>query len=252
MKIIIREDVYQEIDYYVQKSHIEISGLGRMIKRKDGAYEVIKVYLLDQENSAASTDLDADAVAKLMFETREDEGMLNFWWHSHVNMIVYMSPTDTATMKQFGDNGFLVGTVFNKKRELFSAYYQGETEILPSLYIDKVETTIEKTVDPEREKDWEANYDAKAKVKARKPLCQGGKKTPAHPYGTEDYYINLMDKTLTVDRQYRLETACAEYDDVTYMELTYKRTWDIFLKHKSCIEAVEKAAVRRTLRRAKK
>lgn len=166
MRIIIRPEVYTQIDYYVQNSDIEVSGLGRIKKHDDGTLEVVKVYLVEQENSAATTDLDGNAVASLMYQTREDEGMLNFWWHSHVNMDVFWSGTDMDTIHQIGANGFVLATVFNKKREMRSAYYQGPMhEHFPPVFVDEIPTTIMQLPTAEQEKAWAKELKEKAKPK---------------------------------------------------------------------------------------
>ena len=94
VSITIPPEIHAEIMYYVNKSNVEISGLGRIVRDSNGNMVVNKIYLIEQENSAASTDLSEEAVSKLLFESRKDEGALNFWWHSHVNMDVFWSGTD--------------------------------------------------------------------------------------------------------------------------------------------------------------
>lgn len=165
MKVIIPRHIHDEIMFYVDKSPIEISGLGRVKKHPNGDMEVVKVYLLEQENTGASTDIDAEAVAKLMFESRKDKGDLNFWWHSHVNMGVFWSGTDMATIQEFGKNGYLLSTVFNKKRQMRSSYFQGGTDFLPQLFIDELETTISSQLPKKVTNKWEKEYSAKAKPK---------------------------------------------------------------------------------------
>jgi hypothetical protein len=145
MKVLLTKNVYQEIMFYVDKSHVEISGVGRVKRTADGDMLVTKVYLLNQINSSAATDIDQEALAKLMFESREDQekfGDLNFWWHSHVNMGVFWSGTDMSTIKQFGKNGYLLSTVFNKKAEMRSSYYQGDDGFKPSIFADELKTEI--------------------------------------------------------------------------------------------------------------
>lgn len=70
--------------------------------------------------------MDAASIAKAMYETRDDEGMFNFWWHSHVNMGVFWSGTDMDTIRQIGSQGFVVATVFNKKNEMLDAKKWGK------------------------------------------------------------------------------------------------------------------------------
>lgn len=169
MKVYILPECKAEIMHYVDKATGEVSGLGRVQKTTNGDLMVTKVYLLDQENTGSSTDLDEDAVAKLMYESREDEGDLNFWWHSHVNMGVFWSGTDMETIRQFGKNGYLLSTVFNKKNEHRTSYFQGGNDFLPELFVDNIPTNFSYLPSEEQYDEWEANFKAKCK---RKPIVQ--------------------------------------------------------------------------------
>lgn len=129
----------EKIRYWVDKCPVEISGLGKVSKLKDGELYVSKVYLLEQESTSADTELDDSAVAKLLYETRNDEGELMFWWHSHHDMGVFWSGTDMAAIEQLGKNGMVVATVFNKKRESRTAIYAKGQGMIPDLFVDELE-----------------------------------------------------------------------------------------------------------------
>lgn len=143
-KIIIRQDVYDEIMYYVKNSTIEVSGMGKVITNPDGTIEVVSAYLPKQEGSAAETDLDDDTIASLMYESRNDEGELLWWWHSHVKMKVFMSSTDETTIEQLGKRGCMYATVFNHSAEMYSAYYQGGNGAMPPVYLTDLSTEVDK------------------------------------------------------------------------------------------------------------
>lgn len=193
INVLIRPECQAEIDYYVQESDIEVSGLGRVVKHDDGTLEVVKVYLLEQSNSAATTDIDPSAVADLLYQTREDEGDLNFWWHSHVNMGVFWSATDMATIKQFGDNGYLLATVFNKKREKKSAFYHGKTDFLPAIFQDDLVTNYGNRVSQETKDFWEDNFKKKAKKKVWTPAVNH-KSRADDPNWIKSYYCQTSKK----------------------------------------------------------
>lgn len=165
MKVYILPEVHAQIKYFVEKSHIEISGLGRIERDSQNNMVVSKIYLLKQENSAASTDICEAAAAQLMYESREDKGSLNFWWHSHVNMGTFWSSTDMATIRQFGKNGFLLSTVFNKKGEFRTSYFQGGNEFLPELFIDQIPTEFSYLATAEQTAAWEKEYEEKCRPK---------------------------------------------------------------------------------------
>ena len=125
--IILPLKIREKIQYFVDKADKEISGLGdAWLNLEAKTITITSAFLLDQVCTASSTDLDEGAVAKAMFEAHQDEqkGMnrnIKFWWHSHVNMNVFWSGTDTATMKELSEQGWFSHIVFNKKREMLGA-----------------------------------------------------------------------------------------------------------------------------------
>lgn len=157
MKVYILPEVYAEIMHYVHKSDVEISGVGRVKRDAQGNLVVCKVYLPKQENAATSTDIDQDDMGRILYESRNDEGDLNFWWHSHVNMGAFWSGTDMATIKQFGGNGYLVSTVFNKKYEYRTAIYRAGDGFFPEMFMDNIETRFEYVPTDAQRADWDAN-----------------------------------------------------------------------------------------------
>ncbi len=122
MKIQIPKLVYDKVMHWVNKTDIEVSGFGTVkYDSSTDSFNIINAYLLKQEGGAAHTDIDAVALGKLAYDTRNDDGDLRWWWHSHVNMPVFWSSTDTDTIKDLGKHGWAVATVFNKKNEYKSA-----------------------------------------------------------------------------------------------------------------------------------
>lgn len=168
MILYIPPHIHAEIMFHVHKSDVEISGLGRVTRTSAGNLQVTKVYLLEQENSAVTTDICPEALAKLQYESREDEGDLNFWWHSHVNMGCNWSGTDTDTFEEFGKQGMLVGTVFNKKGEFRSALYQGGNEFFPMVWRDAIPTSFMYLPTSKEAEAWDAEHKAKCKKKVYK------------------------------------------------------------------------------------
>jgi hypothetical protein len=161
-KVFIDPIVYRKIMHWVNKSTVEISGLGKVLVNEAGDIIVTSAILVEQENAAASTDLDPQSVAKAMFELRNEPGELKFWWHSHVNMEVFWSGTDTATMEVLGAHGWFVSTVFNKKAQSRTAIYQKvpyrmfKDEITLALYANIPESTV---------KEWDEQFEKNCKTK---------------------------------------------------------------------------------------
>jgi|SRR5690625_1852362 len=135
---------YSKIQQWVQLCPKEISGYGT-VKIVDDHFVVTDAFLLEQEVTSVTTEIDALATAHLMDELsdREEElGELRLWWHSHVDMDVFWSATDEEAIRTIRGNPYLVSSVFNKKGEVrtrvdsFSTPYQLkqdniEIEIVP-------------------------------------------------------------------------------------------------------------------------
>jgi len=146
-KIIIPMNIRNEIQFLVDNCALEISGLGNVVYDKDAnAYRVVSIILLDQEVGAAHTDIDDAAVAQAVYDLRDSEGELAFWWHSHVNMDTFWSGTDKSTMIEIGKNGLCVAVVFNKKEEMRGALVMSP-DGFPSYLVDDVDIEIEYTYD---------------------------------------------------------------------------------------------------------
>jgi hypothetical protein len=170
MKVYITPQCHSKIMYFVRKAKVEISGLGRVQKAADGSMVVTSVYLLKQENGPASTDIDPEAMATLLYESRNDPGDLNFWWHSHVDMGVFWSGTDMQTIYDFGGKGYLLATVFNKKNEHRTAYYQGSNGFLPEVFVDNLDTSFAYLPTEAEHTEWENLFTTLCTEKKWEPI----------------------------------------------------------------------------------
>jgi hypothetical protein len=121
LKLYITPEAKQKLELYTAAASGEISGLGRAYVHNDDIY-VEDIYLLKQECTGSSTDLDPEAVAEFITELiaagRAPEEIKVFW-HSHDNMGCFWSGTDEKTCQSFG-NGWMVSIVVNKKGESLS------------------------------------------------------------------------------------------------------------------------------------
>ncbi len=168
LQLVIPNDKFQQIMWWINKAPGECSGLGKL--EVDGSrFTLVKVCLCKQENTGSSTDLDASAVAKAVFELKDEPGHLNFWWHSHANMDVFWSGTDHDTIQELGNHGWLVSTVFNKKREVKTAFYQKAADPLPRIFIDNIQTDVLTFLDKDHIAAWDKEYEEKCKPKAYVP-----------------------------------------------------------------------------------
>ena len=151
LSVIIDEDVYEKIMHWCNKaSPKEVSGLGNVIYDKElKALRVTDAWLLEQENTSSTTDIDENSIGKLEYKHHlmkkkgEIEGELKFWWHSHVNMGVFWSGTDMDTIEQLGSGGWFLSTVFNLKEEMKSAVYQTDPM---EFFADDLDTLIDTSI----------------------------------------------------------------------------------------------------------
>lgn len=140
MKIQISWFAHAKIMHWVKKAETkEVSGYGTIDRTPDGGLLVTDAFLIKQENTGGSTEMEPAAIAKEMF-LRKDQGAMNFWWHSHHSMSAYMSKTDEDTIKEFGANGWLLATVFNNRNEHKTVLFTSEPF---SLYLDQFTLEIQ-------------------------------------------------------------------------------------------------------------
>jgi hypothetical protein len=169
MELVIPEHVYRKVMHWVNKSSIEVSGFGKVVRDPvTGSFEIVEAYLLEQEGGSAHTDIDDKALGKLMYTSKDAPGDLRWWWHSHVRMQTFWSSTDTATIKELGKQGWIVASVFNQMEEIKSALCYQTTSIFgQDLQLhDDIKTSILYNVDEAEIAQWDEEFTAKVKQKA--------------------------------------------------------------------------------------
>lgn len=119
-KVLIAPDAHAKLTAYIRGVTGEISGLG-VVSLLDETPYISEVLLFEQEVSGASTDLCPEDLSKFLVEwvtAGRDPSELKLWWHSHANMGVFWSGTDTNTQKTcFKGSDWLVSIVGNRKGE---------------------------------------------------------------------------------------------------------------------------------------
>ncbi len=116
-------DTYTRLRLYVELCPSEIGGLGEVRPEGDGLL-VTDLFLLDQRVSASATELQPEAVLRLLhrcLEEGRDPAALRLWWHSHAEHEVEWSDTDVATIQGFGADA-LVSLVTNKAGDLLCRF----------------------------------------------------------------------------------------------------------------------------------
>lgn len=123
-RLYIPRTVHQKLMHWIKKAPGEVGGMGTISYEKNGHFFWVRdVYLVEQEVTSGTTELNEIALGKLEYELEKNKvkGKLNYWWHSHSNFGVFWSKDDRDTINQMGSRGYLVATVFNKKNEMRSA-----------------------------------------------------------------------------------------------------------------------------------
>lgn len=183
MQVTIPQGVYDKIMHWINSTDIEVSGFGKVKRDKEtGEFEVVDAYLLKQEGGAAHTDIDASSLGKLMYTSKDVEGELKWWWHSHVKMNCFWSTTDMDTIKELGEQGWIVATVFNQKYEYKSALAYKTTSDFGddvSVYPD-IGTQVYRVFDESLEAQWDAEFKANVTEKRYVPPTVGSLINPPH------------------------------------------------------------------------
>jgi len=163
-RLIIPQDIHRKIMFWVDEANFECSWLGTIDHDKESnTFYVVDVFLLKQENSSASTDLDQNEIARLLYEQRENPFDIKWWGHSHVKMDVFWSNTDIATMEILSDGGWFISTVFNQHRKMKTAFTQ--LDPLPVM-IDNIETTVYDFLSEAERREWKEEFNSKVTNKS--------------------------------------------------------------------------------------
>jgi proteasome lid subunit RPN8/RPN11 len=186
MKIILKEIAKRKIEAYTKLATDEISGLMRAERVDEQTILVKDIILLKQESSPSDTELDIDALSRYLTEEIQadrDISDIKGWWHSHADMGVFWSTTDTENMDTFGKE-WLVSIVSNKKGEKLARVdiYNPYRMFINDVTIEneeheltereaKINTLLEKLADEERaeEEQYEAVLAAEILEKVKEP-----------------------------------------------------------------------------------
>ena len=169
-KVIIPQSTYDKVMYFVNKTNFEVSGFAHVdYDPQTQTFYVGEPFLCKQENHSTETEMDANSIGKAMYRLAMQGKELRWWWHSHVNMGVFWSGTDMATMRQLGGNGWILATVFNKKYEMLSALMTSAEQFGEKIevFVDKISTTVTSPEIPdELIKQWDAEFNEMVTIKS--------------------------------------------------------------------------------------
>jgi len=108
------EKLLQYANAAKDKAGLEISGM--MVLLQDGEDWIISdPIILKQTCGAGETELDQQELANYygLMATEHGAGVGFVWWHSHVNMAAFMSPTDVTAMNEFNRSPWTISLVVN-------------------------------------------------------------------------------------------------------------------------------------------
>lgn len=115
---------WEKLQLYLGLSSREISGFG-LVEEKGEGFIVTDVFILKQQVTHTSTEINQDAVLNLLQEMVEkeiDPSKVKLWWHSHASMKPFLSTTDEGTLELLVSNAaagdFMFAVVGNTRGEV--------------------------------------------------------------------------------------------------------------------------------------
>jgi len=132
-KIVFPTSVIAEIQYLTDKCDNEVGGLlGFVFLPSNVLYCKNIISMSGSKHSSSYFEIPEDIVAKKMIELMEagKAFAVNGWWHSHVNMNVWLSHEDNNTIDMLKKySNLIVSIVINKKGEIYRRIDIGEVSI---------------------------------------------------------------------------------------------------------------------------
>ena len=187
-KVKIAATAYKKLFSYVRSTDLEVSGLG-LVKKTTTGFRIYDIFVLNQESTGGHTDLDPNAMAKLMCKLIKERGResvndLKFWWHSHPHFGTFWSGTDDATADRLSNDKFLVAWVVNHD---YSIRCRIELKQPFRMTLDNVPIEIEGG--KHRKIEERFSSEARKKVKDSSPVMRGfGDYVGLAAYGYEYVY----------------------------------------------------------------
>lgn len=149
LAVLLSQKAFGQLFGWAYSTSREISCLGA-IRRQGNLFVVDEFHLIKQSGSAAGTELDQDAVAKLMEEllaagNQKQLASIKCWAHSHPGMGVFWSGTDESTCNLLV-NDYLVSIVVS---DGFMVKCRIDTTLPVPMTIDNVPVLYDLPQDPE-------------------------------------------------------------------------------------------------------
>lgn len=187
MQILITNKAFLQMRYYVEALDYEISGIGRAVYHpKEDTWIVEEIKIFKQEVSKAEATLDGENILEFMTEMLQKGQKLDdwcLWWHSHNDMGVFWSGTDTGTMDENPfSSSHMLSIVTNNAGE-----YRARYDIYKPahLFLDNIPVKPLFEENEELKTEIEAEVKEKVTEKQTKVLAQSWK---GYDWKKDDYY----------------------------------------------------------------
>lgn len=162
--IYILPHVKARLDAYIAGCDVEISGLGTA-HQQGRDFIIDDVFLLKQECTAGSTDIDDEAAAQFLCEAirdGHDPATLRVWWHSHASFGCFWSTTDEGTIDVLSGGAWLISIVGNH-----AGQYRGRLDIYDPMRLTLDELPLHVVLPESADVQEAAKAEIAAKVKVK-------------------------------------------------------------------------------------
>lgn len=139
--ISIPPKIFSEIKTYCDLAKGEISGFGK-IEVKDGIARIVAIALLEQENTAAHTEISEDTLNKFIVNLArkgQSPEMWKVWWHTHNDFGTFWSHVDTANISSLSSymQSYLISVELNKAGSVIARLDENDIEYNLDLCMEK-------------------------------------------------------------------------------------------------------------------
>jgi hypothetical protein len=126
IEVLIAYKAYRKLRIWTDLAKGEVSGLGTVeeVRDKSGtltSYLITDLDLIKQTSTSVETALDENAVNEYLYRLvteGKDPSKVKLWWHSHGNIDVFWSNTDSENIERLCNSGYFISLLTNKAEKL--------------------------------------------------------------------------------------------------------------------------------------
>jgi len=217
MKIYMTQEASDKMFAYAKRCSIEISGLGT-VEIVDGCPVITDVFLLKQECSGATTNIDDTALGDMYMKMAEEgkkEFNIRLWWHSHVGGGCYWSGTDTSTIERFlGTSSWFLSIVVNNKGEYRARvdYYKPFRVELDNVDVEILRDKMSEDEMEQIDKEIEDNVSRVSHIEQYAGRSYYGGHDWYTDYRGVDKRVNAIETVETSDERFSYDKAWSEFE----------------------------------------